>query len=58
MNGHGAYVWSVYLVALVVVVFLLVGPLLRSRRIMRERRGQLRRAQALQNREAEVAPAS
>ena len=58
MDGHGAYVWSVYLAALLVVVFLLLGPVLRSRRIMLERRGQLRRAQASQEREAQLASGS
>jgi heme exporter protein D len=56
MNGHGGYVWSVYLIALLIVVFLIVGPVLRSRRIKLERRGQLRREEAA--RQKEVASAS
>ena len=55
MDGHGAYVWSVYLVALLVVIFLLQGPVLRSRRIMLERLGQLRRERASQEREVTLA---
>ena len=58
MDGHGVYVWSVYLVALLVVIFLLLGPVLRSRRIMRERRGQLRRELASQKWEVPDASAS
>ena len=46
MNGHGGYVWSVYLIAVLVVMFLLLGPVLRSRRIAIQRRGLLRREQA------------
>ncbi len=56
MNGHGGYVWSVYLIAALVVLFLLLGPVLRSQRIKLLRRGQLRREQAA--REKEVALAS
>ncbi len=58
MNGHGGYVWSVYLTAALVVVFLLLGPLLRSRRIVQERRGQLRRELAAQDKEVPVASGS
>ncbi|MCZ6831351.1 MAG: heme exporter protein CcmD [Gammaproteobacteria bacterium] len=58
MNGHGGYVWSVYLIAALVVVFLLLGPVLRSRRIMLERLGQLRREQAAQNKEVPLASGS
>ena len=46
MGGHGGYVWSVYLVAALVVLFLLLGPVLRSRNIIVARRGQLRRERA------------
>ena len=43
MDGHGAYVWSVVLVAVLVVLQLLIGPALRSRRFMVEQRSVLRR---------------
>ena len=43
MDGHGPYVWSVVLVAVLVVLQLLVGPALRSRRFMVEQRSVLRR---------------
>jgi heme exporter protein D len=45
MGGHGGYVWAVAVVTLFVVVYLLVAPILRSRRFMQEQRGVLRRAQ-------------
>lgn len=45
MDGHGGYVWAVALVTLWMVVYLLLAPVLRSRRFMQEQRGVLRRAQ-------------
>ncbi len=44
MGGHGAYVWAVAVVTLWVIVYLLLAPVLRSRRFMQEQRGVLRRA--------------
>jgi heme exporter protein D len=58
MGGHGGYVWSVYLLAVLVVMFLLLGPVLRSRRIILERRGLLRREQTAQAREVPSASGS
>jgi heme exporter protein D len=58
MNGHGAYVWPVYMIAFLVVLFLILGPVLRSRHIMVERRGELRREQARQHKESAHAPDS
>ena len=45
MGGHGGYVWTVAVVTLWVIVYLLMAPVLRSRRFMEEQRGVLRRAQ-------------
>ena len=56
MNGHGGYVWSVYLIAVLVIVFLLLSPVLRARRASRERRGQLRREQHAKDKEIASAP--
>jgi len=56
MNGHGAYVWSVYLIAVLVIVFLLLGPVVRARRISLERRGQIRREQVRKDKEITDAP--
>jgi len=44
MDGHGAFVWSAYLVAAVVVALLVVIPGRRRRRILRELEGELKRA--------------
>ena len=51
MAGHGGYVWSVYAVALLVILFLLLMPVLRSRRTMARLRVQWQREQALKTRE-------
>mgnify|MGYP003678075652 CR=1 FL=1 len=49
MAGHGGYVWSVYVVAVLAVIVLLLGPVLRSRRLQRQQlallRGELAREQ-------------
>lgn len=34
MNGHGTYVWSVYLIATLVVTLLVVIPIKRKRRAL------------------------
>lgn len=54
MGGHGFYVWWSYLLTAVVVAFVLVWPLWRRRRFLREQRGRIDRADALgQQTEAE-----
>jgi heme exporter protein D len=45
MNGHGPFVWSAYLICLVVLVSLVWAPLARKRRLLRELRGAERRRQ-------------
>ncbi|MCX2981506.1 heme exporter protein CcmD [Halieaceae bacterium IMCC14734] len=50
MAGHGAYVWSVYGVSLVAVTVLLLGPVLRSRRLQRQQLALLRSELARQQR--------
>jgi len=55
MGGHGFYVWLSYLSTAVVVAFVLVWPLWRRRRFLREQRGRIHRADALgQQTEAEA----
>lgn len=55
MGGHGFYVWWSYLLTAAVVAFVLVWPLWRRRRFLREQRGRMRRADALgQQAEAET----
>ncbi len=47
MGGHGFYVWWAYLLTAVVVALILVWPVWRRRRFLREQRGRLRRSRAL-----------
>jgi heme exporter protein D len=60
MEGHGPYVWSVVLVATLIVLYLLLAPVLRSKRIILEQRGALRREQgeAMKSMEGADAPGS
>jgi heme exporter protein D len=44
MDGHGAYVWSAYAISLLVLVLLVIAPVRRQRRLLRELRGEARRA--------------
>lgn len=45
MDGHGSYVWSAYLITLIVLAMLLVVPRRRQRRILQQLDGELRRRQ-------------
>ena len=45
MNGLGGYVWSVYGVALVIIGYLAIAPLVARRRFLREQVRRLRREQ-------------
>ncbi|MFT3931499.1 MAG: heme exporter protein CcmD [Spongiibacteraceae bacterium] len=45
MGGHGAYVWSAYVISIVTLVAIIAIPVQRSRRIVDEiRSGEQRRA--------------
>lgn len=44
MDGHGAFVWSAYLITLGVIVFMLYAPRRRERRFLRQLEGQIRRS--------------
>ncbi|MDZ7826008.1 MAG: heme exporter protein CcmD [Gammaproteobacteria bacterium] len=46
MGGHGFYVWLSYALALAVVVYNTVAPLVRRRRFLAAQRGRIRRAGA------------
>jgi len=46
MGGHGFYVWLSYALALAVVVYNTVMPLVRRRRFLVAQRGRIRRANA------------
>lgn len=43
MDGHGPYVWSAYAITVTVMVLLIVSPIIRKRRLLRELRGEYRR---------------
>ena len=60
MEGHGVYVWSVAAVAVLIVLYLLLAPTLRSKRFILEQRGVLRRQRRdeLNNVEGADAPGS
>ena len=45
MDGHGGYVWAAYLIALTVIAGILVTPVRRRKRILRQLAGELKRAQ-------------
>ena len=46
MDGHGAYVWSAYGLSAAVLLGMLLSPGRRQRRLLRELRGEQRRAEA------------
>jgi len=48
MGGHGYYVWSAYLISLSVLIWLIVSPLQRKRKFMREMVRQQQREMARQ----------
>jgi len=43
MNGHGVFVWSAYAIAFAVLIALVITPLRRTRRFLREESRRLRR---------------
>lgn len=43
MGGHGPYVWSAYVITLLVILGLLVTPIKRGRELRRQIRAELRR---------------
>lgn len=43
MDGHGGFVWSAYAITFLFLVLVVVLPIRRRRRILRELEGQLRR---------------
>ena len=46
MDGHGAFVWSAYVITFLVLAFMLVQPLLRGRRLARAIRAEQQRQAA------------
>lgn len=53
MDGHGFYVWTAYAVTLLVVAAVLMAPLQRKKRILRQLSGELKRAQGSPDRSGE-----
>jgi heme exporter protein D len=43
MDGHGAFVWSAYLISAVVILFILVSPGRRRRRFLKQLAGEAKR---------------
>lgn len=52
MGGHGLYVWLAYSIALVIVVFNIVSPILRKKQFMADYRKRLKREERLAQRQA------
>lgn len=46
MDGHGAYVWSAYLIAILVMAWLVVSPLFRQSQVRQAVTRELRRETA------------
>ena len=49
MGGHGYYVWSAYLISLSVLIWLVVSPLQRKRKFIKEMIRQQRREMVRQD---------
>ncbi len=45
MDGHGAFVWTAYIITIAVIAVILVAPLRRQRGVLRQLAGELRRQQ-------------
>lgn len=54
MDGHGVYVWTAYLVTVVVVALVLLAPLRRKKRFLRQLSSELKRAQDAPGKPGEV----
>lgn len=49
MDGHGAFVWSAYLITMVVLAMILLAPRRRRQRALRQLAGELKRQQGSPN---------
>lgn len=49
MSGHGPYVWSAYVISIAVMLWLVISPLRRRRRLLADVERQLRREAARQH---------
>jgi heme exporter protein D len=46
MNGHGIYVWPAYLITIVVIIAVLVAPVRRANRLLKQLAAELRRTES------------
>jgi len=49
MDGHGVYVWSAYVITLMVLAVVLIRPIRREKAFIQQLRGALRRQQRDKN---------
>lgn len=49
MSGHGPYVWSAYVISIAVMLWLVISPQRRRRRLLADVERQLRREAARQH---------
>jgi len=49
MDGHGAFVWAAYAISLATILLMLLAPLRRRRRLLREIDGELRRSRGAES---------
>jgi len=47
MSGHGAFVWAAYGITFAVLVYLVISPLWRQRRFIRQQQARLRKLAGL-----------
>ena len=53
MGGHGRYVWMAYSIAMAVVLFNLISPLLRKKQFFAEQKRRLKRERMAAERQAQ-----
>jgi heme exporter protein D len=46
MDGHGVFVWTAYLITMVVIAGIFIAPLRRKRKFLLQLAGELKRTQA------------
>ena len=52
MDGHGAYVWSAYIITVCVISAMLLGPRRRQKHFLQQTSGELRRQQGATHQDA------
>ena len=46
MDGHGGFVWTAYLITMVVIAGILIAPVRRKKKFLQQLAGELKRARA------------